>query len=104
MTTKEISTLKSETELLTLGRMLDRAAADASDKMAAIPDDISLDDEHAAIEAASALPDAICARIAVLEPRNQKETIVKARAFAWMEGTYWQTPIVELTGRMAPAI
>ncbi|RWB23899.1 MAG: hypothetical protein EOQ41_29590 [Mesorhizobium sp.] len=72
-----------------LGILLQQAALYSRAKIDALPEDISIDDECAAIDAASAPAFAIAETISLLPARSKTEIRIKATAAAWIDGTYW---------------
>ncbi|RUU85466.1 hypothetical protein EOB59_31945 [Mesorhizobium sp. M7A.F.Ca.MR.176.00.0.0] len=79
-----------EGEMNFLGILLQQAMMYSRAKIDALPDDISVDDEFAAIDAASAPAFAIAQTISSLPARTETESRIKATAAAWIEGNYWQ--------------
>ncbi|MCZ8547166.1 hypothetical protein OOJ09_23500 [Mesorhizobium qingshengii] len=78
-----------EGEMNFLGILLQQAMLYSKAKIDALPDDISVDDEFAAIDAASAPAFAIAQTISSLPAQSETEIRIKATAAAWIEGTYW---------------
>ncbi|RWO16883.1 MAG: hypothetical protein EOS08_27925 [Mesorhizobium sp.] len=72
-----------------LGILLQQAMLYSKAKIDALPDDMSVDDEFAAIDAASAPAFAIAQTISSLPAESETEIRIKATAAAWMDGTYW---------------
>lgn len=79
-----------EGEMNFLGILLQQAMIYSKAKIDALPEDIDVDDECAAIEAASAPAFAIAQTISFLPAQSETETRIKATAAAWIEGTYWE--------------
>jgi hypothetical protein len=82
-------TMTFETEILSLGHALHEAALAARTAIDAIPDTVSVDDEVAMIDAASADAFALAERIAGRPARGAFDVAVKAQAAAWLDGRYW---------------
>ncbi|RUW24652.1 hypothetical protein [Mesorhizobium sp. M4B.F.Ca.ET.013.02.1.1] len=80
-----------EGEMNFLGILLQQAMMYSKAKIDALPEDIDVDDECAAIEAASAPAFAIAQTISSLPAKSETENRIKATATAWMDGTYWET-------------
>ncbi|WP_095802514.1 hypothetical protein [Mesorhizobium sp. WSM3866] len=80
-----------EGEMNFLGILLQQAMMYSKAKIDALPEDIDVDDECAAIEAASAPAFAIAQTISSLPAKSETENRIKATAAAWMDGTYWAT-------------
>jgi hypothetical protein len=78
-----------EGEMNFLGILLQQAMQYSKAKIDALPDDIPVDDEFAAIDAASAPAFAIAQTISSLPAQSETEIRIKATAAAWIEGTYW---------------
>ncbi|RVD11641.1 hypothetical protein EN753_01610 [Mesorhizobium sp. M2A.F.Ca.ET.029.05.1.1] len=78
-----------EGEMNFLGILLQQAMMYSKAKIDALPEDIDVDDECAAIEAASAPAFAIAQTISSLPAKSETENRIKATAAAWMDGTYW---------------
>ncbi|RVD16969.1 hypothetical protein [Mesorhizobium sp. M4B.F.Ca.ET.017.02.2.1] len=78
-----------EGEMNFLGILLQQAMMYSKAKIDALPDDISVDDEFAAIDAASAPAFAIANTISSLPAQSETEIRIKATAAAWIDGTYW---------------
>ncbi|MER8993525.1 hypothetical protein [Mesorhizobium sp. M0678] len=72
-----------------LGMLLQQAMLYSKAKIDALPDDISVDEEFAAIDAASAPAFAIAETISSLPAQSKTEIRIKATAAAWIDGTYW---------------
>ncbi|MDX0318410.1 hypothetical protein NKY68_18040 [Sinorhizobium meliloti] len=77
------------THLASLKLSLHQAALRATEAIDAIPADASVDDELQIIEAASAEANDIAAWIASLQVEGKRAEKIKARAQAWLDGTYW---------------
>lgn len=77
-------------DLISLELSMHLAALKARDAIDAIPADASVSDEFRMIEAASAGANDIAERIAVLPVKSEQGKKVKARAQAWLDGTYWK--------------
>lgn len=78
-----------EGEMNFLGILLQQAMTYSKAKIDALPDDITVDDEFAMIDAASAPAFAIAQTISSLPARSETEIRIKATAAAWIDGTYW---------------
>ncbi|ESZ17720.1 hypothetical protein X735_11195 [Mesorhizobium sp. L2C085B000] len=78
-----------EGEMNFLGILLQQAMMYSKAKIDALPDDITVDDEFAVIDAASAPAFAIAQTISSLPAQSETEIRIKATAAAWIEGTYW---------------
>ena len=76
--------MRTETEILTLGGLLDNAARIAVTAMDAIPEDA--DDELDAIAAATVLPDALAHRILSLPVKTDAGFTVALKAEQWLDG------------------
>ncbi|MER9212389.1 hypothetical protein NKI54_09975 [Mesorhizobium sp. M0663] len=72
-----------------LGILLHQAMTYSKAKIDALPEDISVDEEFAAIDAASAPAFAIAETISSLPAQSETEIRIKATAAAWIDGTYW---------------
>jgi hypothetical protein len=73
-------------DLIALGRLFDEAALIARAMIDAIPPDVSVQAEQAAIEAASGPPAMLAGKIAAMPARTPEGVAVKARAAAWLDG------------------
>ncbi|MER9450118.1 hypothetical protein [Mesorhizobium sp. M0254] len=82
-----------EGEMNFLGILLQQAMMYSKAKIDALPEGIEVDDECAAIEAASAPAFAIAETISSLPARSETEIRIKNTASAWIEGTYWQDEV-----------
>ncbi|MER8783242.1 hypothetical protein NKH60_18630 [Mesorhizobium sp. M1006] len=78
-----------EGEMSFLGILLHQAMTYSKAKIDALPDDISVDEEFTAIDAASAPALAIAETISSLPAQSETEIRIKATAAAWIDGTYW---------------
>ncbi|TGV61664.1 hypothetical protein EN784_04655 [bacterium M00.F.Ca.ET.141.01.1.1] len=82
-----------EGEMNFLGILLQQAMMYSKAKTDALPEGISVDDECAAINAASAPAFALAETISLLPAHSETEIRIKATAAAWIEGTYWTDEI-----------
>ncbi len=78
--------MTDDEEIVALGPLLDEAVKIARERMAAIPAGIPVTAEDQEIREASAVPDAIAARIMSLSANSAEGAAVKAKAEAWIDG------------------
>lgn len=76
-------------ELTSLDDMLHLAALKARDEIEAIPADVGVEAECAAIDAAGAPVFDLAERILALPAHGKAELGISALAAAWIDGTYW---------------
>jgi hypothetical protein len=75
--------------LLAMGDKLVSAAEQARLAIEAIPENISVENEIAAINAVSANAQAIAERISTMRARTEEGAMIKANAQRWLAGSYF---------------
>jgi len=78
--------MTDDEELTALGPLLDEAVGIARTRIEAIPDGVAVTVEDQEVQEASAVPDAIAARIMSLSAKSAEGAAVKAKAAAWIDG------------------